>query len=106
MSRPVHPLERDRELDALRSVIADARSGHGQACVIEGPSGIGKSYLLDEAAAIAAAAGFTVPRARGSELACELALGMAVELVETQLVRATADERAELLSGPAVLAEP
>jgi DNA-binding CsgD family transcriptional regulator len=93
-------------LDALRSVIAHARSGRGQACVIEGPSGIGKSYLLDEAATLAAEAGFAVLRARGSELTRELAFGMAVELVETRLVRATADERTELLSGPAVLAEP
>ena len=105
MSRPVHPLERDRELDALRSVIGHARGGRGQACVIEGPSGIGKTYLLDEAATLAAEAGFTVLRARGSELTRELAFGMAVELVEARLVRATADERAELLSGPAVLAE-
>jgi hypothetical protein len=73
--------------------------------VIEGPSGIGKTYLLDEAATLAAEAGFTVLRARGSELTRELAFGMAVELVEARLVRATADERAELLSGPAVLAE-
>ncbi len=93
-------------MDALRSLIAHARNADGQACVIEGPSGIGKSYLLDEAAALAAEAGCTVLRARGSELTRELAFGMAVELVETQLVRATADERAELLSGPAVLAEP
>ena len=106
MWRPVRPLERDRELDALRSVIAHAHSGHGQACVIEGPSGIGKSYLLDEAAALATKAGLTVLRARGSELTRELAFGMAVELVEARLLRATADERTELLNGPAALAEP
>jgi DNA-binding CsgD family transcriptional regulator len=106
MWRPVRPLERDRELDALRSVIAHAQNGRGQACVVEGPSGIGKSYLLDEAAALAADAGLTVLRARGSELTRELAFGMAVELVEARLVRATAEERRDLLSGPAVLAEP
>jgi predicted ATPase len=104
MWRLVRPLERDRELDALRSVIAHAHSGHGQACVIEGPSGIGKSYLLDEAAALATKAGLTVLRARGSELTRELAFGMAVELVEARLLRATADERTELLNGPAALA--
>ena len=106
MWRLVRPLERDRELDALRSVIAHAHSGHGQACVIEGPSGIGKSYLLDEAAALATKAGLTVLRARGGELTRELAFGMAVELVEARLLRATADERTELLNGPAALAEP
>jgi predicted ATPase len=44
------PLERTAELQQLSAVLAAAASGRGQVCVIEGPSGIGKSRLLDECA--------------------------------------------------------
>ncbi|MDT5282900.1 MAG: hypothetical protein QOJ20_4095 [Mycobacterium sp.] len=62
------PLERAAELQQLSALLAAAGSGRGQACVIEGPSGVGKSRLLDECAAYAEALGMSVLRARCSEL--------------------------------------
>lgn len=40
------PLERAAELEKLSALLAAAREGRGQVCVIEGPSGVGKSRLL------------------------------------------------------------
>ena len=41
------PLERAAELEKLSALLAAAREGRGQVCVIEGPSGVGKSRLLE-----------------------------------------------------------
>ncbi len=39
---------RDEELDRLRSLFEDARAGRGNAIVVSGPRGIGKTRLVDE----------------------------------------------------------
>ena len=54
------PLERAAELEQLSTLLAAARDGHGRVCVINGPSGIGKSRLLDACADSAAALGMSV----------------------------------------------
>jgi len=41
-------LERDRELDSLRSALRDAAGGAGRFALVEGPAGIGKTRLLAE----------------------------------------------------------
>jgi len=43
-------LDRDAETDLLRAAARDALDGTGRLVVVEGPAGIGKSRLLDEAA--------------------------------------------------------
>jgi hypothetical protein len=100
------PLERAAELQQLSALLAAAGSGRGQACVIEGPSGVGKSRLLDECAAYAEALGMSVLRARCSELTRDYPFGNARNLFEAILVRADAETRAKLMRGPAALAEP
>ena len=62
------PLERAAELKQLSALLASARDGHGQACVIEGSSGVGKTRLLDECAGAAEALGMCALRARCREL--------------------------------------
>src|SRR3984893_16546040 len=100
------PLERTAELQQLSAVVAAGASGRGQVCVIEGPSGVGKSRLLDECARSAQTLDMSVLRARCSELTRDYPYGVARNLFETMLVRADARTRGDLMRGPAALAEP
>jgi DNA-binding CsgD family transcriptional regulator len=63
-------LGRAPEITRLTALIRDAESGHGGALVLEGEPGVGKSALLDEAAA--GASRLSVVRVAGAE--SELAL--------------------------------
>lgn len=69
--------------------------------LLEGPAGIGKTALLQAARGCAERAGFTVLTARGGELERELGSGIARQLFEPLLVRASQAERARLLRRPA-----
>lgn len=72
--------EREAELAALSEALAEARAGTGGLVVVEGPAGIGKSRLLAEARAAAAARGMTVLTARGTDLEREAPFGVVAEL--------------------------
>ena len=61
-------LEREPELTVLDALHAGLTAGRGNAVVLEGPAGIGKSALLDVLDARAGADGTRVLRARGGEL--------------------------------------
>ncbi|HEV7607670.1 MAG TPA: AAA family ATPase, partial [Steroidobacteraceae bacterium] len=98
--------ERAAELTQLSAVLAAAGSGRGQVCVVEGPSGVGKSRLLDECAAFAEASGMRILRARCSELTCDYSFGIARNLFEDTVIRADSEMRGVLMQGPAALAEP
>ena len=100
------PLERAAELEQLSGLLAAAGNGHGQVCVIQGASGIGKSRLLEECASLAKLSGMAVIRVRCSELASRHTFGVVRNLFEANVVRAEAGVRALLLQGPAALAEP
>lgn len=67
--------------------------------VIEGPAGIGKTSLLAKAREKAAAAGFRVLMARGSDLERESAYGVVRQLFESLLLNS--DQRERWLSGSA-----
>lgn len=99
-------LERDAEVAAIAAIADAARGGAGRLLAIEGRSGMGKTALVAEARAAAAAAGLNVLAARGGELEREFAYGVVRQLFEPLLALAPADERAELLSGAAALAAP
>lgn len=105
MSGPVL-VERDHELDLIRTAAASAAQLHGRAVVIEGEAGIGKTALLDAAAAMMRALGFDTYAARAGVFERTLGFGMARELFETRLARVAPDERSVLLSGSAGLARP
>ncbi len=99
-------LERERELAALDDALAAAGGGTGRIALVEAPAGLGKTTLLRAAAERAAAAGFTVLRARAGELERDFAYGCVRQLLEPAVVRAPGDERARLLAGAAALSEP
>jgi len=61
-------LGRDGDLDSLGRLVAGARSGRGCAVFVAGEPGIGKSRLVREVVAGAAAAGVVVLFGRGSAI--------------------------------------
>src|SRR5215207_1342062 len=98
-------LEREGDLAVLGGLLADARAGEGRLAVIEGPAGIGKTRLLEEARAAADGLGRAVLHARGGELERDFGFGVVRQLLEPRVAGAGASERAELFAGAAGLAE-
>ena len=99
---PTSPLlERDRELEALTEAISAAAEGRGSILIVEGPAGIGKTRILAEAATRAQDAGFVVRSGRGGEMERDMPFGVARQLFETLLERATDEQRDAWLSGSA-----
>ena len=94
-------MERDLELELIALSLERAGRGQGNVVLVEGPAGIGKSALLAAACEAAAALGHRVLRARGAELEQEFAFGVARQLFEPLLMRASAERRRSLLAGPA-----
>ena len=99
-------IERDRELAPLTEALDAACAGEGSLALIEGPPGIGRTVLLDATRHAARERGMTVLTARASELEQAFAFGVVRQLFERELLGASADRRAELLSGAAALAAP
>ena len=100
------PLERAGEIAALAALAAGTDAGVGSLVVVEGPGGIGKSVLLDEAVAAAEEEGLWVLRARALELESSFAFGIALQLFEPALAALDPEEREQLLGGSAGLAAP
>lgn len=98
--------DRDAELARVDGALAAARAGVGVALLIEGPAGIGKTAILDEARAWARAAGMSVLSGRGTELEREYALGVARQCLLPPVRSADEDQRRRLLAGAAARAAP
>jgi predicted ATPase len=96
-------IERGAELAAIAELLDEVAAGSGGMLVIEGPSGIGKSRLLDEARVLAARRGMDILRARGGELERGYTFGVVLRLFEARLA---AGEDDGLLRGRATLASP
>jgi DNA-binding CsgD family transcriptional regulator len=86
-------LERDRELEMLDRLVQGALAGDGVLALLEGPAGIGKSTLLTKAREKAAAAGFRVLAARGSDLERDSPFGVVRQLFESLLLEQDSRER-------------
>ncbi|MGH3786717.1 MAG: helix-turn-helix transcriptional regulator [Pseudonocardiaceae bacterium] len=72
-------LGRSGELATLRRLIHDARQGTGQAAIMHGEAGIGKTRLLTEIIAHAAGEGFQVLSGATDELARDRPLGALID---------------------------
>ena len=99
-------LEREGEIESLATLVDAVGAGSGGLAWIDGPAGIGKTRLLDSAAALAEERGLAALQARGGELEREFPYGVVRQLFEPRLAAAGAAEREELLAGPASLAAP
>lgn len=95
-------VDREQELAGISSALEAAGAGNGRVLIVEGSAGIGKTELLRIARSSAARSGFTALCAAGAEVERELPYGVVRQLFERFLVRALAEERAELLSGAAI----
>lgn len=99
-------LERERELEGLRSLIHSARGGWGGAAIIQAKAGMGKTALLAAGRRCASDARMAVLSARAGELESEFAWGLVRQLFDGPVARAPARRRARLLDGAATLARP
>ena len=85
--RPTEPImERDRELRELAHAVGDAAGGRGGIVLLEGPAGIGKTRLLEEARRLATEEGLQPATARGSQLERGYGFGVVRQLLEPFLV--------------------
>src|SRR3954467_11146561 len=98
-------LEREAEVAALKAVVDAAAAGAGRVVAIEGLAGMGKTRLVAEARSRAADAGFEVLVARSADLEQEFAFGVVRQLFEPLLASLPPEDREEVLSGTAGLAE-
>jgi len=100
---PVALLEREHEIEHVQSALRAASRRAGQAVVIEGAAGLGKSRLLEAAGAQASGLGFRVLSARATELEQGFPFGVVRQLFERALLNAAQDERERWLGGAAAL---
>jgi DNA-binding SARP family transcriptional activator/tetratricopeptide (TPR) repeat protein len=92
-------VERHRELAALTEVLDDLADGDHGLVLVEGPAGIGKTRLLEEARRLAADRSVRVLAARGSRLETAFAFGVVRQLLEPEL--ADPSRRDQLFLGAA-----
>jgi DNA-binding CsgD family transcriptional regulator len=93
-------LERETELARIRAALEAAAGGEGHLVVVEGPAGIGKTRLLEEAQALAKAQGFGRLRAVGDEPERSLPWGVVRQMAERSMLRYSGDVRKRILAGP------
>jgi DNA-binding CsgD family transcriptional regulator len=99
-------LERERELAGLMDAVAAAQRGRGRIVLVEAAAGLGKTSLLMVGAQAARAAGFTLMRARATELERDFAYGCVRQLLEPVVAKAVGPERDRLFEGAAALSKP
>ncbi len=95
---------REQELTDLCAGLRSVEAGGGDAVLLEGPAGIGKSRLLAEVCDLARRDGFHVLIARASAAERTFTFGVASQLLEPPLLSLPPARRDELLAGPAALA--
>jgi DNA-binding CsgD family transcriptional regulator len=105
-TRPATVFERDAEQSSIRHAIESTAAGKGRLVVVEGPTGSGRTLLLNLAVRLARAKGFEVVTARGTRADRDFAYGVARQLFEDRVQKASLLERQRLLAGPASEAGP
>src|SRR5689334_16572836 len=91
-------LDRRRELDAIDTLLDSTAAGNGEALLLSGQPGLGKTRLYGVALDRARARGLLVLRAAGSELERDVAFGVAGQLVRGWLAALEPEERAATLA--------
>jgi len=99
-------LERERELGVAESAMEAAVGGEGGVLLFLGPAGIGKTRLLEALRVRASGADAAVLTARASQLETGFPFGVARQLFEPLVAKASDADAEALLSGAAGLARP
>lgn len=86
-------------LEQIRGTLEQAGEGRGQALLIEGHAGIGKTRLYEAALDRARQNGFRILRAAGAELERHVAFGIAAQLLAAQLDALPPKRRNAMLAG-------
>jgi DNA-binding CsgD family transcriptional regulator len=94
-------LERDRELATIARAIEALQRGEGGVVLVEGVAGIGKTSLMIQARAWAAAGAVSVLTATGGELESDFPYGVVRQLFEPAVRELAASEREGLFAGAA-----
>jgi DNA-binding CsgD family transcriptional regulator len=97
-------LEREHEIEHIRTALRAVGRRAGRAMIIEGAAGMGKSRLLEEARRQAPDLGVCVLSARATELEQGFPFGIMRQLFERPLLEADPGERDRWLAGAAALA--
>lgn len=97
-------LEREEELAIAHDALADAERRRGRVVLVEAAPGLGKTSLLRAFGEIAAEEGFTVVRARATELERDFAFGCVRQLLDPVVASASDADRDARFSGAAALA--
>lgn len=100
MNPVADPLERTHEVDRIAAALDAAAGGDGCLVVIEGPAGIGKTRLVQEARRLARARGFGRIQATGDELESSMPWSVVRQLVERSIARYGGEDRKRLMAGP------
>jgi DNA-binding CsgD family transcriptional regulator len=95
-------VERETELEAIRTASTLAASGRGRLVLVEGPPGIGKSELVEAARSLGPETGTAILSGRGSELESRIPFGLAIELFAGAVA---ASDPKRVFTGAAALAE-
>ncbi|MBL1102001.1 helix-turn-helix transcriptional regulator [Streptomyces coffeae] len=104
-SGAVDLLEREDALRVLSRNLASVEAGSGRFVLVEGPAGIGKTRLLEEAEVMGASSEARTLTGRGTELEQQFAFGVVRQLFEPLLATASSREKEEWFAGAAVSAE-
>src|SRR3569833_1891407 len=92
-------LERDAELEALRSLLGRANRARGGMAMVAGPPGAGKTALLRSARDLGHRHGLRGLYARGREFERDIGFGVAAGLLGPLVRTAPCEERRRLLHG-------
>src|SRR6185312_9865354 len=72
---------REPEIQQLRQFVSRITQGAGEALLLSGDPGVGKTSLLDQASAIAAGSGIRLLRATGSQFEADISLAALHQLL-------------------------
>ncbi len=98
-------LEREQILAAIENTLDGALSGNGQALLIAGHPGMGKTRLYEAALDEGRSRGLRVLRAAGAELEQNLAFGLAAQIARASLAGVPERQRDALVRGAPPLAQ-